>query len=441
MTTLKRLLALLTAAALCLALCACKDTTGEESGSPDSSADVSADPNASPAPSQEIVADLNQAMYEFSSGMDDDGTAMTVNGRTISNQMFFYWLSYYCYNTSYYAYLYGSSVDFSDKDVQTRMLESTREAVAYHAVLRDLCQEAGITITDEQSAELEGQINDTGLNTLLEEKGLSQEEISAALDAGLESALQDQGLTREQVHEAGLNTILRNLGVTEENFQYIAQTTYLFTNYAEHVMGEATAEKLEKYVEDQGIFAVKHILLSTVDKDVMNEDGTVAETKDEHNAAQKTRAEELLTQLQEAEDLETRFDELMMTYSDDNPQNNPDGYVFDSETSLVGGFREAALALEPGEISGVVETDYGYHIMLRLPVDASEYKDDWYTDGADDAIYAQLDKADVTVDDAIAALDVNDFYNRYMAYNTALYESLNPPASAAPETDGPVPEE
>ena len=403
MTTLKRLLALLTAAALCLCLCACKDTTGEESGAPEPSADVSAEPDASAEPSAEIVADLSQTMYGFSSGLKDGDTAVTVNGTAVSNQYFFYWLSNYCYNTEYNAFLYGQYVDFTDPEFQSYLLESTRDVVVYHAVLRELCAELGVTVTAEQREELQGQID-----------------------------------------EMGLDSILLNLGVDEATFQSIAETNYLFTNYAEKLMGEPTAADLEKYVEDHGIFGVKHILLKTTTEDVKDGDGNVTETADEHNAAQKATAEDLLAQLRAADDLEAKFDELMNQYSEDGRNQDgtlaaPDGYTFDENDSLVDGFREATLALEVGELSGIVETAYGYHILLRLPVDASQYKEDWFTGGADEAIMAAMDKADVAVADDITGLDVNDFYERYMAYSMALYDQQNPPAESAEPSDGPEP--
>ena len=406
MTTLKRLLALLTAAALCLALCACKDTTGEESGAPVPSGDVSAEPGdtSSAEPSAEIVADLSQPMYEFCSGLKDGDAAVTVNGTPVSNQYFLYWLSNYCYNVAYNSYMYyGMSMDFSDEELRKNLLDSTKDAVVYHVVLRELCQELDVTVTQEQQQELQ-----------------------------------------DQIDEMGLEDILLNLGVDEETFHYIAENNYLFTNYAEKLMGEPTEADLEKYVADQKIYRVKHILLKTVDDSRQPlEDSVIAE--------KKAQAEDLLSQLQaeDADGLEAKFDELMNELSEDGRNEDgtlaaPDGYTA-GPGEMVSAFEEASLALEVGGLSGIVESEFGYHIILRLPIDVGEYEEDWYSDGADAAIAEAMDAAEVTVADAITALDVNDFYNRYMAYGSALYDEMYPAESAEPtqEPSGPepVPEE
>ena len=386
--TLKRLLALLTALCLCLALTACKNDEADASDgvSPEPSA---AEPSDSPSdpvsdPLDDIEVDLSQTMYEFSSGLKDSDAALTVNGVDVPNEQFFYWMSTYCYNVSAYAFMYGMSADFTDEDLRQSIIDNSLDAVSYYAVLRQLCQDEGIVVTDEQRQELQ-----------------------------------------DLVDEQGLESILQSCGLTEESFRAIAEDSYLFTNYADHVMGEPTAADLEQYVTDQGIFSVKHILLNTTTEDVTDSDGNVTQTAEEHNAAQKTTAEDLLAQLQSADDLEAKFDELMNQYSEDGGLlTNPDGYTFSDADSLVGGFREAALELEPGQLSGIVETDYGYHIMLRLPVDASQFKDDWLSDGANEAVLAAVDQADVSVAAAISGLDVDSFYNRYMAYGSELYASM-----------------
>jgi len=63
------------------------------------------------------------------------------------------------------------------------------------------------------------------------------------------------------------------------------------------------------------------------------------------------------------------FREMMLEHSEDPGSHSfPEGYVF-REGDMVPEFFEAAISLEYGEISGIVETMYGYHIILRVPVD------------------------------------------------------------------------
>lgn len=394
MTISKRLLALLMALAMCFALAACKsgEAAPSDSAAPSESPSESAEPSESPA----IEADLTKTMYEFASGLKDGDTAVTVNGTAIPNELFFYWLSYDCYYMASYYGQFGMSADFSNQDTADYLINDVQTAITYYAVLRQLCEKEGVTVTDEQLADLQSQI--------------------------------DQAV--EENFNGSLDDLLRSYGLSEESFRYVNTNGYLFTNYAEKVIGEPTAADLEQYVTDSGIFSVKHILLKTVTEDVTDDDGNVTQTADEYNTAQKAKAEDLLAQLQKAGDLEALFDELMNEHSEDGRDSDgnlaaPDGYTFDSQDSLVGGFREAALELKSGELSGIVETDYGYHIMLRLPVDASSFRDDWVTDRTDAAIAAAMENAEVTLADDVAGMDVAAFYERYMAYGMALYNQEN----------------
>ena len=107
---------------------------------------------------------------------------------------------------------------------------------------------------------------------------------------------------------------------------------------------EATAEKYYK----ENYMAAKHILL-------------LAETE---NA--KSKIKDIKKQITSGAD----FDELMNEYSEDTGLvTNPDGYYF-TTGQMVQEFEDAVKKLKAGNVSGIVETDYGYHIIKRINLPA-----------------------------------------------------------------------
>ncbi len=87
-------------------------------------------------------------------------------------------------------------------------------------------------------------------------------------------------------------------------------------------------------------------------------------------------ARDILKRLEEGED----FEELLAEFNTDpGMEANPEGYLVGEGASFVEEFLEAALALEKeGDLSGVVESTYGYHILMRLgdePGGVRPYKD------------------------------------------------------------------
>ncbi|MBQ9940445.1 MAG: S-layer homology domain-containing protein [Clostridia bacterium] len=103
-----------------------------------------------------------------------------------------------------------------------------------------------------------------------------------------------------------------------------------------------TDDKVDKYIEDNKYMRAQHILVED------------AET-----------ADEVLKKLEEGQD----FMALVEEYGKDPgmTQAGEAGYTF-KEGEMVPEFENACLELEIGEISGPVQTSYGYHIIRRLEI-------------------------------------------------------------------------
>lgn len=115
---------------------------------------------------------------------------------------------------------------------------------------------------------------------------------------------------------------------------------------------DAAAEFEDNYI------CAKHILIQFSDD--MSEDEVLAQSTEIYN---KAIAGE-------------NFESLIEEYDTDTGQDAESGYVF-TEGEMVDEFYEAALALEVGEISEPVRTDYGYHVIKRyaLPAEGTETYD------------------------------------------------------------------
>ena len=101
---------------------------------------------------------------------------------------------------------------------------------------------------------------------------------------------------------------------------------------------------IEQYSTPEQVRA-SHILLKTEGKD---------------DAAVKARAEEVLKQAKSGAD----FAELAKKYSEDEAsQKNGGDLDYFGRGRMVAEFDQAAFALEPGKISDLVKTQYGYHII------------------------------------------------------------------------------
>ena len=102
----------------------------------------------------------------------------------------------------------------------------------------------------------------------------------------------------------------------------------------------------------------------------------------------RAKAEEALAAYRDGE----KFDTLIGRYSEDFSM--PDGGYYFTRMEMVEAFENAAFALEDGEISPVVESADGFHLILRLPKDAAylqENFDDLKAQYQSSAFYRMID--------------------------------------------------
>lgn len=135
-------------------------------------------------------------------------------------------------------------------------------------------------------------------------------------------------------------------------------------------------EQMIKTVEDAGYIRTQQLLIAFPDEPTEGTDEEKAATVEANKAAAKAEAEAVLERINNGED----FMALVEECNDDPGMSyyGEDGYYFTAGT-MVQEYEDVAFALAEGEVSGLVESDYGYHIIKRMPLELDYIKENAYT--------------------------------------------------------------
>lgn len=218
--------------------------------------------------------------------------------------------------------------------------------------------------------------------------------------------------------EEGYRAELYKLGISEEGYERLSRGSYLYQRIYEAYTTPGTElyasdDVLRAYAVGAGYITADHILLKNDDPDA------------------RQKAEDLLWQLRDSSDPIELFRRLADEYSQDpGHARYPEGYTFTHGT-MVEAFDAAARALEEGEYSDVVESEYGYHIILRRPLNVTEAVDAVRDEYFSVVMSGEMERAELVTDPVVATFDPAVIYEALRSAQQTGEESA-PDAAPAP---------
>lgn len=343
---------------ICLVFGAAITYTGcgaNDAAEPETSLEPSVEPSESVDDTETETASVPQLDFEeLYASHDADEVVMTMDGEDVTWEEYFYWLYYSGVQVNNYINqmaanmsAYGMNVTWDDaaddsgisfKDYVVKLAEENIRQI--HSI-KKFSAENDVTLTEDNLKAIEEQRKTDMVNLCGEE--VSDEEFAEFLKS----------------------TYYLPIKVYDD----MNEINYLYQNCFAKLYGEEgeklSDEKAEAYLKDSGYMNATHILFMTVDPSTGEalDDETIAEKK---ALADKFAAE--LAGITDTEKLQERFAEIKDEYCEDTGKEAyPDGYIFTPGT-MVTEFEDTVNALEDYQVSEPVESRYGYHIIMRLPL-------------------------------------------------------------------------
>lgn len=325
------------------------------------------------------IGGVSSMMIHYKPLNEGAETVLTVNGDAVAADEY---SGYMLYNMQYYASMYaqmGLTDLWSNKDMAKSLGASMPEAAEQQAIYARVVMQ---------------KFNELGLKLSYNE----QKEMASVRRNSIANTTKDAYLN--QIAQFGFSD------QTYQNFMYISQCYQALNDYyfGENGVNTPSDEDIQKYYEDNYITA-KHILITTVDP-------ASGETKRTDEEAKK-EAQSILDRINAGED----FDTLMNQYSEDTGlSNNPNGYTF-TEGQMVTESYDGAKALAEDEVSELVKSSYGYHIIKRVKLDDSQldnFKSDIVSaiSGSMDELLKQwIDEAQVETTDLYSSITYENVYD------------------------------
>ncbi len=216
-----------------------------------------------------------------------------------------------------------------------------------------------------------------GLNKELEKLGIGLSDESKAQFEEIKKANMER-YCGGQVSDEEFFNALSELLISERVYKYVSETSLLHQDGFAALYGPGgekfSADKTLAFAEERGYMRAMHVLFS-----FENPDGSQKTDAEKLNL--KKEAEALVSELRKigAKDkLTEEFKKKVLERGEDpGAAHLIDGYYF-TEGKMVPAFEEAVKAAEMYKVTDPVETEFGLHVILRLPLEADGVLD-YYT--------------------------------------------------------------
>lgn len=353
---MKKIIALLMVFCLAVtALAGCGSAESEDATAEVASSAAPAD-DADTAAAEETSAPVEYTMVDFAAlynSRDAEEIVAEIDGHEVTWQEYYYWLymqasqmqSYFIQMAAYG----GNRISWAD-DIGDGSGDD------YSALAAD---NAGFMLTQLYGIESYAEKNKIKLTRA------DEDAVAAQLESDIVS------ICGEGATEDDFNLKLADTYLDRDLYDRLNRVDKIYNNGFVAKYGEdgekVSDEEAVKYLEDNGYLSASHILLMTKNP------STGEALSEDEIAEKKAQAEEIAEELGAIDDekkLLARFAELKTELDEDTGKTYyPDGYVF-TEGTMVTEFEDAVKSLKAGEVSDVVESSYGYHVIMRLAHDA-----------------------------------------------------------------------
>ena len=280
----------------------------------------------------------------------------------------------------------GTSVSMEEANFYTYIMKSQYESY-YGTEIWDMEIEEGVTFGDS----MKDMVNDALVQMLILN--------SKAEDYGVSLTSEDNTSISEYIENFKANVgeeTMAEEGITEGVIKSVVEKSYIASYVYDAMMTQEEVKLSDDEKADAVCVRVQHILITTTETITQDEEGNnidmTADEIDAYKAQQKTLAESVLAKAKAGEDFQALADEYTAENAGFEFAFDKNGFDPVNYSYMVEPFYTASWQLGEGEISDLVESDYGYHIIKCISLNDETATQAAITLKENDLKYVSLDE-------------------------------------------------